>query len=291
MFTSEFRKQIRWIEVTSRKIVEGLLAGRYRTRFKGQGMQFAEHRIYTPGDDIRHIDWKASARTREPLVKTFDEERELSVFLVVDISQSQVFGTYQTLKSEIAAQLSALLAHVAVYSGDQVGLLLFADQVEKIIPPKKARNQALKIVKTLLTHQPCSGGTNLALALNTVGRFMKHRGVVIIISDFLVSHYEVPLKKLAQRHEILAIELFDQRERIFPHLNWCSFTDAETGQTQFINSHSVEFQKWFEQIQKKWDFEKQKIFKKAQVEVLSIETREAYTDQLVEFFRKRKKGA
>src|SRR6478672_9943959 len=185
MLSEELRKKVRLIEIQNRKVIDNVLTGQYRSHFKVHGVQFSEHRLYVPGDDIRHINWNVSARTRDPLVKKFEEERELSVFLVVDLSKSESFSSSTKLKSEVAAEIAGMLAYAASHTGDKVGVMLFAGEVEKIIRPKKGRQHILRIIRDMLAYRSTTKGTDLAGALDGAGRIMKHAGVVFVLSDFL----------------------------------------------------------------------------------------------------------
>ena len=213
MLPEEILRKVKLIEISTRKVVDDVLTGQYRSHFKGQGVQFSEHRLYVPGDDVRHINWKVSARTKDPLIKKYDEERELTVFIVVDVSGSQTFGSSEKLKSQIAAELGGMLAYAATHTGDRVGVLIFAGEVERIIPPKKGRQHILRVIRDLLTHQSTSRGTDLAGALEATGRIMKHSGVVFVISDFIAENYDIPLKRLARKHDVVAIRVEDEKER------------------------------------------------------------------------------
>ena len=287
MLSEELLKKVRLIEITTRKMVDEVMSGQYRSHFKGHGVQFSEHRIYVAGDDVRHIDWKVSARTRDLLVKKFEEERELSVFIVVDASGSKKFGTYEKFKSEIAAELSAMLAYAATHTGDRVGVLIFSDQVEKIIPPKKGRQHILRIIKDLLTFKPQASGTDLANALEATGRVMKHSGIVFIISDFLTEGYDVALKKLARKHDVVAIKLFDEREEEIPALGPVLFVDPETQVERFVDTSSYSFRKWFDEFRTALKTDTESALKGSQVETLKIVTKEDYGEAVVRFFRAR----
>ena len=207
MLPDELIKKVRLIEITTRKMVDDVMSGSYRSSFKGQGVQFSEHRVYQPGDDVRHIDWKVSARSREPLLKKYEEERELTVFLVVDVSGSESFGSDRKLKSQIAAEIAGMLAYAAVHTGDKVGVLLFGGRVEKIIPPKKGKQHILRVIRDILTYQHRTRGTDLKGALDAAGRIMKHSGVVFVISDFMAENYDISLKRLARRHDVVAVSI------------------------------------------------------------------------------------
>jgi len=286
--SDDINKKVKRIEITTRKVVNDVMSGQYRSHFKGHGVQFSEHRLYMPGDDVRHIDWKVSARTREPLIKIYDEERELTVFLVVDVSGSEWFGTSRKLKSEVAAEIGGMLAYAASYTGDRVGALLFADKVELIIPPKKGRQHVLRIVRDLLSFQPETKGTDLAGALRAAAHLMKHSGVVFVLSDFLAEDYEMPLKRLARRNDVVAIQLIDEREREIPDIGLLQITDPETGKHTVINSGSYAFKAWFERFRKDFENQTNSALKGGKTELLQIFTKEDYVAAVVRFFRSRR---
>ncbi|MFZ9595222.1 MAG: DUF58 domain-containing protein [Bdellovibrionia bacterium] len=287
MLSQELLKKVRLIEISTRRVVDEVVSGQYKSHFKGQGVQFSEHRLYVAGDDVRHIDWKVSARTREPLIKKFDEERELNVFLVVDISGSQSFGSKDQLKSEVAAQLGGVLAYAASHTGDQVGLLLFAGEVERVIPPRKGRQHILRLIRELLVAKPTTPGTDLASALESTGRIMKHRGVIFLISDFMAQGYERALRKLAKKHDVVALQLSDEREKRLPDLGQVLFFHPETEQECLVDTSSYEFRKWFTQYQKEFETKTRSVFKSNRVESLVISTQENYGDAVIRFFQAR----
>ncbi|MBI2712780.1 MAG: DUF58 domain-containing protein [Bdellovibrio sp.] len=287
MLSEDLLRKVHLIEINTRKVVDDVMSGHYRSHFKGHGVQFSEHRIYVAGDDVRHIDWKVSARTRDLLVKKFEEERELSVFLVVDISGSKKFGTHEKFKGEIAAEIGAMLAYAATHTGDRVGVMLFSDRVEKIIPPKKGKQHILRIIKDLLTFEPQKRGTDLAGALEATGRIMKHSGVVFILSDFMAEGYDIALKRLARKHDVVAITLSDERESVIPSLGPVLFLDPETGTERYVDTSSYSFRKWFEDYRTGFETDIQTTLKSSQVETFNILTKEDYGEAVVQFFRAR----
>ena len=292
MLSEELLRQVRLIEMSTRKAVDDALSGNYKSHFKGHGVQFSEHRVYVPGDDVRHIDWKVSARTRDPLIKKYEEERELSVFLVIDISHSEAFGSHEKLKSQIIAEISAMLAYAAIRTGDQVGALLFAGSVEKLIPPKKGRHQLKKIIGEVLQCKPQSAGTNLAGALEAAHRMMKHRGVVFILSDFICKNFETPLKQLARRHDVVAIQIEDERERVVPQLGMVLMVDPESGEERWVDTSSYAFQNWLKEWNDQFQLNTSPLFKRNRIESLQIRSDADYGSAIVKFFRarSRKKG-
>lgn len=287
MLSEELLQKVRLIEITTRRAVDAVVSGQYKSHFKGHGVQFSEHRLYVPGDDVRHINWNVSARTKEPLVKKFDEERELTVFLVVDISGSETFGTSTKLKSEIAAEIGGMLAYAASHTGDKVGLLIFAGEVELIIPPKKGRQHILRVIRELLVHSSRSKGTNLQGALEATGRIMKHGGVIFVISDFITEGYEVALRRLSRKHEIVAVTIGDERETQIPEIGQILLYNPETEEEQLVDTSSYAFKKWFNSYQKQFEAKTKSAFKSSRVETLKVLTKEDYGEAVVRFFRAR----
>ncbi len=264
-----------------------VMTGQYRSSFKGHGVQFSEHRVYVPGDDIRHIDWKVSARSSETMIKKYEEERELTLMLVVDVSGSENFGSQKKLKSEIAAEIAGMLAFAAVQTGDKVGVLLFGGKVEKIIPPKKGRQHVLKIITEILTFKSRTQGTNLADALDSAGRIMKHSGIIFVISDFIAEDYVQPLKQLVRRHDVIAVVVNDERESQIPDVGQLLVVDPETGAERWIDTGSYQFKKWFKEREMFYRSQLQSILKNGKVEQLSVLTSSDYGDMVVKFFRSR----
>ena len=221
-------RQVRFIELRARRLVTSLLSGAYRSVFRGQGIEFAEVRAYELGDDFRSIDWNVSARMGSPYVKTYEEERELTLLLVVDRSGSVAFGGPRT-KAEVAVEVGAVLALAAARQNDRVGALIFADAVEQVVPPAKGRRHVLRVIRDLLAYAPTGRGTNLGAALAYAGRLLRHRAIVVVLSDFRAEGWELPLSRLSRRHEVVAITVDDPRELEFPDAGWIELEDAETG--------------------------------------------------------------
>jgi uncharacterized protein (DUF58 family) len=227
-------KQVKGIELRTRGLVGSLFAGEYRSVFRGQGMEFAEVRAYEPGDDFRSIDWNVSARLASPYVKTFTEERELTLMLVVDQSGSTRFGEPLTL----AVVVAAVLALAAARQNDRVGALLFADEVEQVIPPRKGRRHALRVIRDLVAFEPAGRRTNLAASLSYASRLLRHRSIVVVLSDFIAEGWERPLRRLATRHDVVAITVDDPREHELPESGWIEMQDAETGRRVLVDTGS-----------------------------------------------------
>jgi len=290
--SDEILRKVRQIEVTTRKSVDDLMSGSYKSHFKGQGVQFSEHRLYVPGDDVRHIDWKVSARSRDPLIKKYDEERELTVFLIVDVSASQEFGAHEKLKSEVAAEIGGLLSYAATHSGDKVGMLLFAGENEKIIPPRKGKKHILRMIQEILSFQPKTKGTNLAGALESADRIMKHKGIVFVISDFQTEGYETTLRRVAKKHDVVCMQIGDQREQEMPPLGVFYFRDPESGEESWVDTRSAAFRDWLKNHRAEASAALTELFKKSKAELLPIRTHEDYLQVLVSFFQRRaRKGS
>lgn len=230
-------KQVKQIELRTRGLVSSLFAGEYRSVFRGQGMEFAEVRAYEPGDDYRAIDWNVSARFASPYVKTFTEERELTVMLVVDQSGSTRFGE-PVSKAALAVEVGAVLALAAARHNDRVGALLFSDSIERVIPPAKGRKHALRVIRDLVAFQPAGRRTNLGLSLSYTAELLKHRSIVVVLSDFFATGWEAPLRRLAARHDVVAITVDDPREHHLPNAGWIELDDAETGRRVLVDAGS-----------------------------------------------------
>ena len=284
MLPEELIHRVRHIEITTRKMVDDLMGGSYRSNFKGSGVSFSEHRQYVAGDDVRHIDWKVSARSREPLIKRYEEERELTVFLVVDVSGSGEFGTGSKLKSEVAAEIGGMLAYAAAHAGDKVGVLLFSGKVEKIIPPKRGRQHILRIIRDILSFKPKSQGTALRGALEATHRIMKHTGVVFVISDFLADGYDVALRRLARKHDVIAISIGDERETEIPNVGQILLADPESGEERLVDTGSYQFKKWMKDFQTAHETDTQSAFRSGKVELLQVKTKDDYGAAVVRFF-------
>lgn len=287
MLSNELLKKVKQIEITTKRVIDDVMSGGYRTHFKGQGMQFSEHRVYVAGDDVRHIDWKVSARTKEPLVKKYEEERELNVFFVVDFSGSGLFGSKKTTKTEASAEIAALLATAAERAGDKTGMILFAGDIEKRVPPKRGRSHLLRLVRDILATEPRTKGTNLRGALETAARVMKHKGIVFVISDFIAEDYETALKRLARKNEVVTVRVRDRHEWEIPNIGAIAVVDPETGQEGVVDPRSFRFRNWFDKFKKEVDTRYRNACRSAGVEELAIETREDHVQAVVRFFQVR----
>ena len=289
MIPRELFAKIKQIEIRTKGLVNEVFGGEYHSAFKGQGIEFSEVRPYQIGDEIRSIDWNVSARTGETYVKIFEEEREQTVVLVADVSGSENFGTTSKFKKEIAAEICAIVGFSAIKNGDKVGLLLFSDVVELFVPPKKGRRHVLRMIRDLFAHKPASKGTDLSLALNHLLRVLRRHSIVLILSDFMDSGYETPLKMLARRHDVVGIHLLDPREQNIPDVGLLELTDAETGETVVVDTASTHARHLISENMYSQQMELAALLKRASVDRVEIRTDESYVEPLVSFFRRRNK--
>ncbi len=285
MIPPELFKKIRRIEIRTRGLVQNVFGGEYHSAFRGRGMEFVEVRPYQFGDDIRAIDWNVSARTGETFVKVFEEEREQTVMLAVDVSASEDFGTAHRFKREIAAEICAVLAFSAIQNNDKVGLLLFSDQVELFVPPKKGRNHVLRLIRELFAFEPRSGGTDLAVALQHIARVLKQRAVVILMSDFFDDGFERALRVVSRRHDTVAIELEDPRETALPDAGMVRLRDAETRQEMIVDLRSERVRKEFNRAAEARRRRTDGLMKRLNIDHAVIRTNADYVDPLVKLFR------
>jgi uncharacterized protein (DUF58 family) len=291
METSELLKKVRKIEIKTRGLSNQLFSGGYHSAFKGRGMSFSEVRDYQYGDDVRNIDWNVTARFNQPYVKVFEEERELTMMLVVDVSRSSYFGSTPQLKSELVTELCAVLAFSAINNNDKVGVILFSDKIEMFIPPKKGKSHILRIIRELIEFKPEQKETNIGLALEYLSNFLKKRSIVFLISDFIDFNYLKPLQIASKRHDLIGINIQDPRDASLPNVGIVNFYDAETGEERLIdtsnsfsrNSYSESYLKSFEQFQNS--------FAKCGSDKMTINMHENYITALLSFFKKRGHGA
>ncbi len=286
MISSELLKKIRRIEITTNRIVNSVVGGQYQSAFKGRGMEFSEVREYTPGDDIRTIDWNVTARFGKPFVKRFIEERELTVMLLNDISGSQYFGTRDYLKSELAAEVSAILAFSAIKNNDQVGSILFSDRIQSYIPPKKGSTHVLRVIRDLL-FQKASGLTNINHALEYFSRVQKKRSVVFLVSDFLDDGYEKNLRIAHRHHDFVAVVIEDPSEIEMPAMGWLTVEDAETGEIMHINLRKKSVRDRIRETVEEKRQKRDALFRSAGIDVLYIKTDKPYHRDLYRFFKRR----
>jgi uncharacterized protein (DUF58 family) len=287
MDTRELLKKVRLIEIKTRGMVNQVFSGEYHSVFKGRGMEFSEVREYQFGDDIRTIDWNVSARFNHPFVKVYEEERELTVMLVVDFSRSGSFGTAQQLKNEIAAEICAVLAFSAIKNNDKVGLIMFTDRIEKFVPPKKGRAHILRIVRELISLQPGGTGTNIKAALEYFNHVNKKRTIAFIISDFIDDGYDQILRIISKKHDIIAVEVFDPREEDLPNVGLVKMRDAETGEPRWIDTGDAQLRTGFGAYWRKRRADRKQLFIRSKVDAISIRIDKPYIKPIVDFFKLR----
>lgn len=287
MIPKEILEKVRLIEIRSRNVVNDLFAGEYHSAFKGRGMEFAEVREYLRGDDVRTIDWNVTARVGSPYVKVFDEEREQTVMLLVDASASGAFGSMRQMKGEVGVEISALLAFAAIKNNDRVGLLIFTDAVEVFIPPKKGRKHVLRVIRELLYFKPQAKRTSISNALDYLEKVLHRRSVVFLISDFLDEGYERPLQLMRRRHDLVAVSLYDPRERVLPDVGFINLQDAETGEQFLVDSGRREVRTYFAQQQQQEEAQRRALFRRNGVDEVSVDITKSYVDPLVRLFHAR----
>jgi uncharacterized protein (DUF58 family) len=287
MLSKEIRAKVRKLQLKMNKIVNAVIAGYYVSAFKGVGIEFDEVRAYQPGDDIRAIDWNVTARAGAPFIKRYVEERELTVMLAVDLSASQRFGSVQTLKKDLAAEVSALLAFLAIQNHDRVGLLIFSDTLEKYVPPQKSRRHVLRVIREILTYEAQGAGTNLPEALHFVNRVLKHRSIVFLISDFLTVDFEKALKNTARRHDLVAVGISDPRESDLPNLGLIELEDLETGRKILVDSANARVRGQVRDNALQRQARTAKLLKSNRVDYIPITTDTSYLEPLQKFFLKR----
>ncbi len=283
----EILKKVKLLEIRTRKLVNSTFAGQYHSAFKGQGMTFADFREYVPGDDVRSISWPLTARTGRVFIKKFEEERELTLLLVVDISGSSDFGSGNYFKGEVMTHLSALLGFAAAKNNDNVGLLLFSDQVEHYVPPKKGRGHIQRLLRDLYYVKPRSTGTRLAAPLEYLSGILKKRSNVFIMSDFIDEGYGVALRMLARRHETVAVVVTDPLEKELPRLGLVDLMDPETGEFLSVDTSSPVFRRAYQKnIQEKFEMREREL-RRAQVARIDVEVGDQFTEPLLGYFRKK----
>jgi uncharacterized protein (DUF58 family) len=301
MLSPEIRKKIRSIEIRTSRMVSDVLAGQYRSAFKGRGMEFEEVRPYLFGDDVRSIDWNVSARVGEPHVKVFREERELTVMLAVDLSGSLGFGTRGQLKRELVAEIAATIAFSAIRSNDRVGMLLFTDRIEEIVPPRKGTRHVLRIVRDLLAFEPTGRGTDIARALDELNASLSKRSVVCVVSDFLSdgdasgavrgsSGWESALARLRRRHDVIPIVVEDARERELPDVGIVDLEDLETGETVAFDTSSRWVREGWREVADERAQARERLFRRAKAEPLVLETGVEFIERLRTYFLRRDRG-
>ncbi|KAA8481834.1 uncharacterized protein DUF58 [Arcticibacter tournemirensis] len=285
--TKDLLNKVRKIEIKTRGLSTNLLSGEYQSAFKGRGMAFSEVREYEPGDEIRTIDWNVTARFNHPYVKVFNEERELSVMLLMDVSRSEVFGTIKQQKQDLATELCAVLAFSAIQNNDKVGVIFFSDKIEKFIPPKKGRSHILMIIRELLAFTPESKGTDVAEALRYFTSVIRKRCTAFVISDFISPSFEQALKIANKKHDVIALRLYDKHEDEFPDMGLIPVQDAETGEFHWINTGDKRVRDAFKAESLRRNAALSDQFRKSGVDFTSIGTHESYIKHLITLFKKR----
>lgn len=286
--SAEIAKKVKELEIISKKITTHLFTGEYHSAFRGKGMRFREVREYYPGDDVRFIDWNVSARYAHPFTKVFEEERELTVMLLVDISESSLFGTVQRRKRDLITELGAVITFSAINNNDKVGVIFFSDKIEKYIPPKKGKNHALYIVRELITAMPKRSGTSIAEALHFFSRNNPQKSIAFILSDFIDDYYEHRLKVLAQRHDLIGLRVYDKMDSQLPDIGMVKVEEWETGKTMWLDSSNMMVRHEYHQSFINRSNDCKVIFKKAGADLLHLQTNEDYVNILQKFFKRRK---
>ena len=289
MLTNELVDMVRRIEITTRQLVEDGLAGDYHSVFKGRGMEFDEVRQYIPGDDVRAIDWNVTARTGEPYVKSYVEERELTVMLAVDVSRSGDFGTRNRFKRELAVELAAVMSIAATTNNDKVGLLLFTDRVELLVPPTKGRSHVLRMLRDLLAFEPVGTGTDIRLALDTINVLLKRRSIVFLVSDFLVEPgaYRQAMLVTNRRHDVVAFDISDPMEREIADVGIIALEDAESGLRRWVDTGDRQWRQDFSERVARLDAEKSNVLATAGVDHVRVGTERDYLAEVGGFFKNR----
>lgn len=287
MDTKELLKKVRKIEIKTRRLSDHIFGGEYHSTFKGRGMTFSEVRQYQFGDDVRSIDWNVTARYNEPYVKVFEEERELTMMLMVDVSGSEFFGTKNQFKNEIVTEISATLAFSALQNNDKVGVILFSDEVELFIPPKKGKTHVLRIIRELLEFKPNSNKTDIAEALKYLTNVMKKKAIVFVLSDFIASDYEKTLKITGNKHDVTGIRVYDEREEEIPNLGVVQMMDAETGALQLVNTQSRKVRNSYTDFYRERVNYFKETFTKSGCGVLDCRVDESYVKKLLGYFKRR----
>ena len=287
MIPAEILKKVRLIEIKTRHIVNNIFGGEYHSAFKGMGMEFAEVREYYPGDDIRAIDWNVTARTGKPFIKKYDEERELTVMLIVDVSASGFFGTGDSLKSDIMIELASILSFSAIKNNDKVGLLLFSDKIEEFIPPKKGKSHVLRVIREMIYHKAKDRKTDISIALEHIQKVLKRKSIIFLLSDFWDDSYQQTMKLINKKHDLINIQILDKAEIAIPKLGMVKFHDAETQKSGWIDTNNKQVQN----ISTKYIQNKNKVIKefckKNKIDFISIDTAEGYLNPLEQFFSTR----
>jgi uncharacterized protein (DUF58 family) len=289
MISKEVLQKIRKIHIRTNHVVNDIFAGEYESAFRGRGMQFEEVREYTPGDDVRDIDWNVTARFGHPFVKVYREERELTIMLLVDVSSSCFFSTQAQFKQELAAEIASVLAFAATKNNDKVGLIIFSDHIEKCIPPKKGTNHVWRVIREVLDHRALSVRTDIPAALTYLNKIMRRKTTVFLISDFISSDYEKALRITAGKHDLIAVSITDPRELELPDVGMVELRDAESGETMLVDTSSADVRAGYRLQAEKNCSERQALFRSSAIDCIEISTDRPFIDPIMKFFRMREK--
>ena len=289
MDTAELLKKVRKVEIKTRGLSKQIFSGEYHSAFKGRGMSFSEVRSYQYGDDVRNIDWNVTARTGEAHIKVFEEERELTVILLIDVSKSAFFGMGEQMKNDMITELCAVISFSAINNNDKVGVLFFSDRIEKFIPPKKGKTHILRIIRELLDFEPVGTETNIGMALEYFNNMVKKRCICFVLSDFIADGYDTALRIAARRHDLIGMHIYDPKEKELPNIGLIRVVDAETGSFHYLDTSSARVRA----AQSEWFSKNNTYFKtafaKSGADLISLRTDQPYTGPLLNFFKKRSK--
>lgn len=289
MLSAKLIQQIRNIELKAGRLVNDALAGEYVSVFRGMGMEFDKVREYEAGDDVRTIDWNVTARVNSPYVKIFKEERELTLMLLVDVSPSQLFGTTGRFKHEIATELAAVLAFLATKNNDKVGVILFSDHVEQFIPPKKGRAHVWRIIRQILTHRSKGKSTNMKGALDYFNNVCKRKSMCFLLSDFFAENYEKALELTAHQHDLICVDIKDERERVLPESGLMNFQDSETDDLMLVDTSDEQFRKLYLQSMQKREKERIDFFRRHKIDFFAVNTEESVVPPLIQYMNLRER--
>lgn len=287
MISKEVLKKIRKLEIQTKGMVNSIFGGEYQSAFKGRGMEFSEVRAYTYGDDIRQIDWNVTARTGDPFIKVFEEEREQTLMLCIDISQSGTFGSQRQSKMELAIELCAVLAFSAIKNSDKVGLVLFSDHIEKVVPPKKGKTHVLRLIRELYTTEPTGHGTDIGDALSYINRLLNRRAIVVLASDFMDSDFDKQLRITNQKHDLVSIIINDRLEDELPDLGVVRFQDPETGREKMVDTSSKKVRMAYNKKRAEQKKELHNRLLRMKIDSIEVHTNESYVQPLMGFFQRR----
>jgi uncharacterized protein (DUF58 family) len=289
MISQEVLKKVRRIEIRTRHLVNDVFGGEYHSVFKGRGMEFSEVREYQYGDDIRNIDWNVTARNQQPFIKVFEEERELTVMLIVDASASESFGSVEQMKIEIAAELGALLSYAAIKNNDKVGLIMFTDKIEKYVPPRKGRSHILRLIREILAFEPESTGTDIGKAVEYFLNVQRRRSVAFVISDFWDSDFERPLRIAGKKHDMIGFWLVDPKEVALPDVGLLRVRDPETGEEMVVDTNDASLREAFKNAMMNRESELVSLFRSMNMDSIQIMTDQSYVEPVMKFFKMRER--